>query len=72
MSYPSPSDDEIDNDEVDKDDLSGEEFLNDDDDSLGPSHHTYRELGEEEDELEDAPSSYYPGIDVCIVRAMRC
>jgi hypothetical protein len=71
MSYPSRVDDEIDNDEVDKDDLSGEEFLDDDDDSFGPSHYTYQELEEEEDELEDAPSPYYPGIDVCIVRAMR-
>ena len=70
MSYPSPVDDEFYNDEVDKDDLSGEEFLDYDDDSFGPS--PYQELEEEEEEIEDAPSPYYPGIDVCIVRAMRC
>ena len=66
MSYLSP----VDADEVDNDDLSGEEFLDDEEDSFGSTHHAYQEL-EEEEELEDAPSPYYPGIDVCIVRAMR-
>ena len=66
MSYPSP----VNADEIDNDDLSGEEFLDDEDDSFGPTHHAYQEL-EEEEGLEDAPSPYYPGIDVCIVRPMR-
>jgi hypothetical protein len=67
MSSPSP----VDPVEIDNDDLSGEEFLDDEDDSFGSTHHAYQELEEEEEELEAAPSPYYPGIDVCIVRAMR-
>jgi len=78
MSHPSRvdddafvSDDQID-DKVFDDDSAGEEFLgSDDDDSFGPTHRTYQELEEEEEDLEDAPSPYYPGIDVCIVRAVR-
>lgn len=65
------SDDQIDDGILDND-SAGEEFLDSDDDgSFGPTHYTYRELEEEEEVLEDAPSPYYPGIDVCIVRAVR-
>ena len=50
----------------DGDDLSGDEFLYDDDDAV---NYGYQET--EEDVERDAPSPYYPGIDVCIVRVMR-
>ena len=52
--------------EIDNDDLSGDEFLDDDDDAVNYGHQ-----GFEEDVERDAPSPYYPGIDVCIVRVMR-
>ena len=65
------SDDQIDDKILDYD-SAGEEFLDSDDDgSFGPTHYTYQGPEEEEEELEDAPSPYYPGIDVCIVRAVR-
>jgi hypothetical protein len=52
-------------DGIDNDDLSGDGFLTDDvDEFLTIAVH------EEEEEPEEAPSPY-PGIDLCIVRAMR-